>query len=61
MFGARKTQQKIAASARCDYTPSLFALLCNDLGMMQSPYLVADGDKLFVTSFQVRFIQCVML
>ena len=53
MFGARKTQQKIAASARCDYTPSLFALSYNGLEMMQSPYLVADGDELFVISFQL--------
>ena len=53
MSGARKTQQKNASSAKCDYTPSIFALSYNGLGMMQSPYLVSDGDELFVTSFQV--------
>ena len=53
MFGATQTQEKSAARAKCDYRPSLLALSCNSLGMMQSRHLIADADTLFVISLKV--------
>ena len=50
MFGARKTQQVLGVQGAIKHQ-LLFVLSCNGLGMMQSPHLIADAEKLFVISF----------